>query len=293
MLKIHLKYLLLILFSINSSKAMEIGEEEPNLHVIENRQEPVSTLGFNDLPKRAKFLILDKILRPHLNYPRSHANYFDEHEKAIKRLKRVNKEFYKKVKKLFLISPLAVFTACHNGKIDFVRNWLTQTVNINIRDKNNESLLMPTITQSHLNVVELLLKSGIDIDAQDRHGWTALHFACVCPFDKDIPTAKAIIDLLLANKADIEAKDEDGEPPLFTAVRFNKPDLVKFLLKKGANIHAKNKRKANCLIIANEKHLSIISALLTEEGAVLPPSNDEENSFDITIVSRCSFCPIQ
>lgn len=47
---------------------------------------------------------------------------------------------------------------------------------------------------------------------------------------------KAVVELLLVSKADINAKDRDGNTPLHMANNIN---IVKLLLAKGANVNAK------------------------------------------------------
>jgi ankyrin repeat protein len=56
--------------------------------------------------------------------------------------------------------------------------------------------------------------------------------------------------VLLDNGADIEARNEHGETPLFTAVDNHNPEMVKLLLEKGANVSAENNYKETVLIQA-------------------------------------------
>jgi ankyrin repeat protein len=55
------------------------------------------------------------------------------------------------------------------------------------------------------------------------------------------------VRVLLDNGANLEAKNERGDTPLFTAVENHNPEMVKLLLEKGANISAQNKYKETVL----------------------------------------------
>lgn len=81
------------------------------------------------------------------------------------------------------------------------------------------------------DVLKLLLENGAEIDARDRKGRTALHWAAFC----DVETA----DLFLRHGADPNARDEDGETPLFLAERAQLQDVASLLMKHGADVNAK------------------------------------------------------
>ena len=84
--------------------------------------------------------------------------------------------------------------------------------------------------------VKKLLDEGIDIDAQDVNGWTALHFAAQNNHFKTL-------DLLLEYNANPNIHDKQGNGPLWTAsIHANgKCQGVLSLLKAQADPHHKNK----------------------------------------------------
>jgi ankyrin repeat protein len=115
-------------------------------------------------------------------------------------------------------------------------------------------------------IVSLLVKGGADVNSQDRTGRAPLHIASmegrlyatrvllthqatVDITDAEINTPlhlvavesptnfKDIVDLLLRNGANIEAKNKAGATPLHRAAFYGNTSLAEFLLDKGASIN--------------------------------------------------------
>ncbi|GAB5588204.1 hypothetical protein Unana1_03104 [Umbelopsis nana] len=84
----------------------------------------------------------------------------------------------------------------------------------------------------HTEVVNVLLQHGVDIESTDAKGWTALHKAC---YASKMETARSLIQ----QGADKEAKDkENGWTSLFLAAK--DPKIILLLIAEGADIEAKN-----------------------------------------------------
>ena len=116
--------------------------------------------------------------------------------------------------------------------------------------------------------VRALLERGADIKARGgtiygSNDWTPLHFAAGL---NDNPE---VISFLLDRGADIEAKDDNGDTPLFSAAFFNDNlEVVSVLLDRGADINAKNKYGRTPLHSAagNYDNPEVV-ALLLDRGA--------------------------
>lgn len=142
-----------------------------------------------------------------------------------------------------------------------------------------ESLLKPTsdlltfvINKGDIQAVKLLLKRGLDVNAMDSQGHTALKVAIDAnqtevfqillkrganknlPFPESLQQKKGIYPIhlsaikgrqdicntLLETGENINRKDQLGNSPLYHAVKSDKQDMVAFLLEKGADIYSKN-----------------------------------------------------
>jgi ankyrin repeat protein len=85
-------------------------------------------------------------------------------------------------------------------------------------------------------LVQLLLDYGADIEAQERNGLlTSLHVAV---WDCSLE----VTELLLTRGADMEGRDDDGCTPLHHASTRNRLEFIELLMNQGANLEARNGR---------------------------------------------------
>ena len=107
-----------------------------------------------------------------------------------------------------------------------------------------------------------LRKPGVNVNAPNEKGETALHLACK---SKDPPSKDRldILDLLLGSSdVDIEAKDNAGNTPLMLACLANKDELVKRLLDKDADLNVTSFNHSSPLQIAVKRGATPIIGLL-------------------------------
>ena len=78
-------------------------------------------------------------------------------------------------------------------------------------------------------MVELLISNGANVNAKNDDGWTPLHDAAT----------KEVAELLIAKGADVEAKDKDNWTPLHKAAFGGHKEIVELLISEGADVNAK------------------------------------------------------
>lgn len=110
--------------------------------------------------------------------------------------------------------------------------------------------------------VKSLLESGIEVDAVDERGWTALFMACHnAEIDRGFPEVAA---LLVEAGADIEKPIGYGMRPLMIAAGYGEAGVVEVLLKAGAQVKAKNEGGRTALQMATDKNYIDVINLLWE-----------------------------
>ena len=92
--------------------------------------------------------------------------------------------------------------------------------------------LQCAVAHNNLAMVQLLLNKGIDKDAANARGATALHIAILCNHKNNLP----IIKELLQAGVDINATEDAHMTALHLAVRRKRKEIVELLLENGANM---------------------------------------------------------
>lgn len=111
-------------------------------------------------------------------------------------------------------------------------------------------------------VVELLLDEEANIDARDTNGKTPLHDAVL--YNENLE----VIGFLLDRGANIHARDARGHTPLHLAAGWSRtPEVVALLLDRGADIHARDINREMPLHQASSLNTREVIALLLDRGA--------------------------
>jgi ankyrin repeat protein len=76
-----------------------------------------------------------------------------------------------------------------------------------------------------------------------------------------------VLEILIRSGADVNAGNNEGETPLMIAALKGNPDNVKLLLNAGANINARDQRGETPLKHAMERNHSEVIEMLKSAGA--------------------------
>lgn len=169
-------------------------------------------------------------------------------------------------------------------------------------DYYDQSCLILAVGNADLNLIQLLVASGADVNRPDSNGVYPLHVALmrmndeICDFliesgaditraDKQHNTALSVavkneyiymIDKLLDMGADPNEADENGDTPLIKAIWMSMSSkvehdqvsrLVKRLVELGADVNAKNENSRTPLFTAIYQNNTDIALYLIEKGA--------------------------
>ena len=95
--------------------------------------------------------------------------------------------------------------AAFNGHLEIVERLLEAGARVDLKDTTNRTALMFACTGPNTKMVSLLLRRGADINGIDNHeSWTPLMFAAA-------EGHKEVVQLLLDSNANPNAQDVDGE----------------------------------------------------------------------------------
>jgi ankyrin repeat protein len=127
--------------------------------------------------------------------------------------------------------------------------------------------LITAVRASDLSKVQALIAGGANVNEQDRAGGrTALHWAAK-------GGNKEALEALFAAKADPNLKDRQGRTPIWGAVE-TFPEIVKYLVEKGADINVQDQIKSTPLLWAAGFGRPETVAYLIERGANVKSVDD-------------------
>ncbi|KAH8593580.1 ankyrin repeat-containing domain protein [Bisporella sp. PMI_857] len=147
--------------------------------------------------------------------------------------------------------------------------------------------------EERLEIMDMVLKAGVNIDAVTKAGETSLHHACSYPLpsvatylvengidvnirdengitalnQKEAVASKEIIECLLDAGADIETKDVNGSTPLLKASQVHSWEAICILVERGANCNAQTTDGWACLHYVIEEGNNALIKFLLQKGA--------------------------
>ena len=193
----------------------------------------------------------------------------------------------------------AAFRACETGNLDMLKEFISIGIDVNMKDQYGYSLLHKAVREEHINIVEFLIENGADVNAEDLAENTPLYYAIetgnvnevkmlvdnkadintiyklgitplICAIDfykeKREKNFYEIIELLIANGADINIESEFGTP-LIRAVTDEQNDIVKLLIDNGADINKMDEFEGTPLHIASKNGNKELVELFISKGA--------------------------
>jgi hypothetical protein len=184
--------------------------------------------------------------------------------------RNVNPVSAKRALKIFggIFEERAFINYINLDKKEMVDLYITAGMDPNARNKLGWSALTFAVYNNNIHIVNKLLKKGADINAQSDNGWTALTIA--------VYNGNAqMLHLLIEKGADVNIKSSDGSTVLMRAIWGKHNAMVPILLWKGAEVNAKNRKGWTALMYASYTGDSSIVNLLLEKGADINTKNKD------------------
>jgi ankyrin repeat protein len=141
--------------------------------------------------------------------------------------------------------PEDVIRAIYRKDLNVINQWQSKET-INSIDKDGRSAIFHAILIASIDVTKQLLKESPNLNLKDRKGWYPLHYAAQNYLVE-------IANLLIDDGADIESKDDYGNTPLWRATFSSqgKGDMIKLLISNGANPDNRNDSNISPIKLAN------------------------------------------
>jgi hypothetical protein len=141
-------------------------------------------------------------------------------------------------------------------------------------NKAEEDHLIYAAQGGDLGQVKSLIAAGVDVNAKDNLGYTALIYA-------SLNGHVEVVQALLAAKADVNAKENLGNTALIWASAAGHVEVVRALLAAKADVNAKNNSGSTALMWASSiAGRDEVVKLLRQATAVAPQCAGYHNTID-------------
>jgi hypothetical protein len=148
---------------------------------------------------------------------------------------------------------MGIIEEAYNGKLEAVRDLITQGVNINIQNDLGRTALMEAVYHNDIPILRILIEANADLNIARNGGHTALMLACKKGYLE-------IVKILIASNADINVTDDNGKNALslfvINQIRLDVEvlssdniEMLNTLLDIGADIDKTNEHLMNILNI--------------------------------------------
>ena len=182
------------------------------------------------------------------------------------------------------VPPL--FRAAELGRDKIVKLLLQHGASTETKDKAKRTAIFPAAQRNHRATLSLLLDAGADVNVKDVDEQNLMLCLASEKSEKLMKWDDEIIRMLLKTNLDLEAKDKEGRTALLWAAATGKVNLIKLVLTgrthNNANIKATNHRGKTALHLAVESktnRLALVNTLLEHEANVHAESDGGWTAF--------------
>jgi ankyrin repeat protein len=139
------------------------------------------------------------------------------------------------------------------GELDFIHYLVEHGANVRAVDANGETPLHNIVCTARIEAVRYLIDQGADVHAVTADGRNILHAACGAPIVTELQSLSHILELILDRGVEVNARDATGSTALHIlydqCYRFHccSPEAFNLLLRRGADRSITNHKGENVL----------------------------------------------
>ena len=157
------------------------------------------------------------------------------------------------------------------NKMEIIKLLLSRGANVNAEGEHGKTSLHIAAEAGYLETVELLLKHGAYINSPCTY---VAKECCTPLYIAVIRRNKKLVELLLESGANVDAEDRDGKTILYFAVEDGRSSIVEHLLKHRPDANNRGNRSAlNVAVHGNGKDYSKIVDNLLQYGLTVNPED--------------------
>ena len=149
------------------------------------------------------------------------------------------------------------------------------------KDENGRTLLHLAARKGYVKAVEFLIDQdpNSDPNIQDKYGYSVLHWAAIYP---------DILNILLKTNINLDLQDQQGKTALHCAIQYGTQRSIDLLLNKGADPYIKDTKGITAAMLAKQYGFKDIIDLSKESNENQKPQNQPQKYLEFSELNRGS-----
>jgi len=168
-----------------------------------------------------------------------------------------------------------LLAALSQDDVEVAELLLEHGANVDVRETTGETILLKVLSRprrNFVNIVKFLLKHGVDVNARDNHLRSSLHLA---EYRGELELAQMLVE----HKADVNSQNNNGMTPLhiLSGSDNDESDVLNhalLLLKHGAEVDRRDNDNDTPLLLAMWRDQFKLARTLLEHGADVNAENN-------------------
>ncbi|MDY5918496.1 MAG: ankyrin repeat domain-containing protein [Treponema sp.] len=182
--------------------------------------------------------------------------------------KTEEEDFVKKYKRY----PIII--ASQYGHLEIVKLLISYKANLELKDEYETTPLIRAAQNGYIDIIKELVNNGANY--KDHQG--AILTLAAFNGKKDV------VEYFLKKGVNVDAKDQDGNTALIKASINNQLEIVKYLIKNGADVNIKNNDAITALMVAAYSgHLDVVNLLLKNGADINTKTNADRSALNFAI----------
>ncbi|MDA3838253.1 MAG: ankyrin repeat domain-containing protein [Candidatus Delongbacteria bacterium] len=165
-----------------------------------------------------------------------------------------------------------IVRAAYNGNIKQINNFISASIDVNTMNYLGRSALHYASERGNIELVEILINNGADVNLKDKNGVTPLMEAS----EKNVELVKSLLNA----GADVNLYSNYRKNALIYAVEKDRGDIVKFLLGNGADTSIMTKSGRNAFDYVKRKNKDLKEILRDKNDIVQFDNVKVTNDFE-------------
>ena len=185
-----------------------------------------------------------------------------------------------------LLAGSPLIDAAKTGDSAAVVALLAQGVDANAAEADGTTALHWAAHRGDVDLVRRLIRAGARVNAKNEYGATPMSEAAVV-------ADPALLAALLAAGADVESPNADGQTALMIVARTSQVESARLLIARGANVNAVEKWRGQTALMwaAAQKQPAMVKALIAAGAAVDARSTVNNWDRQVTAEPRAIYRP--